>query len=107
MTQKRQIVQLEVGVVRRLLAAGYTRIQLHTEYYRLSALNIYFKLGFVPLLNTAVVIPVWQDVCARLGQPYTPVQRAGAIRQADDSGTGQGQSHWPSLPHPDGRPEIG
>ncbi|MFO7539423.1 MAG: GNAT family N-acetyltransferase [Chloroflexota bacterium] len=83
---------LVVRVVQRLLAAGYTRIQLHTEYYRLPALNIYFKLGFVPLLNTAVVIPVWQDVCARLGRPYTPALWASAIRQADDCDTGQDQS---------------
>ncbi len=35
-------------VTQRFLNAGYTKIQLHTEYYRLSAIKTYLKLGFVP-----------------------------------------------------------
>jgi hypothetical protein len=31
---------------------GYTRIQLHTEYYRLPAVKTYLRLGYLPVIHS-------------------------------------------------------
>jgi len=59
-------------VTQRFLEAGYTAIQLHTEYYRLAAIKIYLKLGFVPSISLAEVSSLWEEVCKRLDWPFTP-----------------------------------
>ena len=56
-------------VTRRFLEAGYTAIQLHTEYYRLAAIQTYLKLGYVPLIESAEVAALWQEVSTQLGWP--------------------------------------
>ena len=60
------------AVTRRLISAGYQDIHLYTEHYRLPALKIYFKLGYVPFLYLAEMPDRWQAVCAELDQPFTP-----------------------------------
>ena len=59
-------------VTRRFLQAGYTAIQLHTEYYRLPAIKTYLNLGYVPSIASPEVWAIWEGVCARLSWPFTP-----------------------------------
>ena len=51
---------------------GYPSIHLFTEHYRLPALNIYLRLGYVPLLYRPEMVDLWKEVCGELGQPFTP-----------------------------------
>lgn len=63
---------LTASVTQRFLDAGYTKIQLHTEYYRLPALKTYLKLGYVPLISSPETTALWKEVCAQLNWPFTP-----------------------------------
>ena len=56
----------------RFLQAGYTAIQLHTEYCRLPAIKTYLNLGYVPSIASPEVWAIWEGVCARLCWPFTP-----------------------------------
>ncbi len=60
------------AVTARLLAAGYRDIHLYTEHFRLPALKIYLKLGYVPFLHTEEMLPLWRDICQKLDWPYRP-----------------------------------
>ena len=60
------------AVVRRFLSAGYKRIYLLTDDFRLPALKVYLQLGFVPFLFTAGIDTRWQVICDQLGWAYTP-----------------------------------
>lgn len=62
------------AVVARFLQIGYRNIHLYTEDFRLPAIKIYLKLGFVPYLYTEAMPVRWQSVCAALDWPYTPDQ---------------------------------
>ncbi len=53
----------------RLIQAGYREIFLKTDDFRLPAIKIYFKMGFVPRLTGPEMIPRWQTVCHNLGMP--------------------------------------
>ena len=57
-------------VTQRFLDAGYTKIQLHTEYHRLPAIKTYLKLGYVPSVVSSEDAELWADVCEQLGWPY-------------------------------------
>ena len=63
---------ISAAVVRRLLEFGYKNIYLNTEDWRLPALSIYLRLGWVPLLYLPDMEERWRDVCAKLGWPFTP-----------------------------------
>ena len=56
-------------VVRRFVEAGYRRIHLHTEHYRLAAIKTYLKLGFAPWIDGAATEAQWAPVLDRLGWP--------------------------------------
>jgi mycothiol synthase len=58
-------------VTRRFLKAGYTAIQLHTEYYRLPAIKTYLNLGYVPSIASPEASALWECVCAHLNWPFT------------------------------------
>jgi len=60
------------AVTRRFLEAGYRRIYLQTDDWRLPALKTYLKLGWVPFLFQADMPGRWRTVCETLGWPYTP-----------------------------------
>jgi mycothiol synthase len=60
------------AVVRRFLSAGYRRIYLKTDDWRLPAISIYLRLGFVPFLYADDMAPRWAAVCEKVGQPYAP-----------------------------------
>lgn len=63
---------LTARVVARFIQAGYSRIQLHTEHYRLAAIKIYLKLGFLPVLASSELRTLWAEVCLGIGHSYTP-----------------------------------
>ena len=56
----------------RLLKGGYSRIQLHTEGFRLPAVKIYLRLGYVPVLCSRELCDVWEEVCEQLRWEFTP-----------------------------------
>lgn len=56
----------------RFLRAGYRRIYLKTDDWRLPAIVTYLRLGYVPLPYAADMAERWQAVCAKLDWPYTP-----------------------------------
>lgn len=60
-------------VTQRLLEAGYTTIQLHTEYFRLPAITTYLRIGFVPLITSSEASSLWEEACTRLNWRFTPV----------------------------------
>lgn len=63
---------VSAAVVRRLLQAGYKNIYLNTEDWRLPALSIYLKLGWVPFLYMSDMEERWRAVCENLGWEFTP-----------------------------------
>jgi mycothiol synthase len=60
------------AVVARFLGAGYRRIYLRTDDFRLPAIATYLKLGFEPYLFTEGMAERWQRVCDQLGRPFRP-----------------------------------
>ena len=60
------------AVTTRLLDARYRNIRLYTEDFRLAALKVYLKLGYIPLLYTPEMPARWQAICAQLQWPFTP-----------------------------------
>ncbi len=59
-------------VTQRFLEAGYTKIQIHTEYYRLPAIKTYLKLGFAPSVASSEDADFWAEVREQLEWPYEP-----------------------------------
>ncbi|MFH1708222.1 MAG: GNAT family N-acetyltransferase [Planctomycetota bacterium] len=60
------------AVVDRYLRAGYKCIYLQTDDWRLPAIKVYLKLGFVPYLFAPDMAGRWQAVCAKLDWPVDP-----------------------------------
>ena len=60
------------AAIRRFLAAGYERIYLKTDDWRLPAISTYLKLGFVPFLFASDMEARWQNICKALDFPFTP-----------------------------------
>ena len=46
----------------RFLKAGYRNIHLYTEIWRLAALKIYLKLGYVPFIHSSEDVGLWEDI---------------------------------------------
>ena len=56
----------------RFLGAGYRRIYLQTDDWRLAAIKVYLKMGFVPLLHAPDMAGRWRALCEKLGWDFTP-----------------------------------
>jgi len=56
----------------RFLDAGYRSIQLHTECYRLPAVHVYLKLGYLPVIDSPIARRTWKATCGKLGWPFRP-----------------------------------
>jgi mycothiol synthase len=56
----------------RFLSAGYRRIYLRTDDWRLPALKIYLGLGFQPFLYAPDMPARWATICEKLHWPYSP-----------------------------------
>jgi mycothiol synthase len=57
---------VSAAVTERLIAARYRHIHLYTEDWRLAALKIYLKLGYVPLRYAPDMEARWRSVYAQL-----------------------------------------
>lgn len=60
------------AVTARFLDAGYRTIHLYTEPWRLAALKLYLKVGYVPLLDDTAASDSWREICAQVSFPFTP-----------------------------------
>jgi xylulokinase len=60
------------AVTKRFLAAGYRRIYLKTDDWRLPAIKIYLQLGYVPFLCAPDMNERWRSACEKLAWPFTP-----------------------------------
>jgi len=67
------------AVIQRFQQAGYRRIYLKTDDWRLPAIKSYLKMGFEPFLFMWDMLERWRALCETLGWPFTPEQ-------------------WPSIP---------
>ena len=56
------------AATRRLIEAGYRRIYLLTDDFRLPAIRIYLALGYAPLYYVPIMQERWQAVLRQLGQ---------------------------------------
>jgi predicted dehydrogenase/GNAT superfamily N-acetyltransferase len=57
------------AVVGRFIQAGYRRIYLQTDDWRLPAIKTYLRLGFEPFLFCEGMAERWQKLCKTLGWP--------------------------------------
>jgi mycothiol synthase len=60
------------AVTARFIEIGYRHIHLYTEDWRLAALKIYLKLGYVPYLYTPEMPERWRAICAQVQWPFAP-----------------------------------
>jgi mycothiol synthase len=67
------------AVIARFLSAGYRRIYLKTDDWRLPALSIYLRLGITPFLYTPDMRGRWQSICEQVRQPFTPEAWPGPV----------------------------
>jgi len=65
-------LQITAFATNKFLAAGYSKIQLHTEYYRLAAIKTYLKVGYMPVVNGDSMRAMWRDTCHSLGWDFSP-----------------------------------
>ncbi|MDP1604392.1 MAG: GNAT family N-acetyltransferase [Legionella sp.] len=63
---------ISAAVTARLIEGGYKRIYLETHDFRLPAIAIYLKMGWVPLLYLPEMERRWALICEALQRPYTP-----------------------------------
>jgi len=67
------------AATRRLLDAGYSDIFLRTDDFRLAAIRVYLRLGYIPFLHGPDMAGRWQAVCEALGVPWPSVRRTGPL----------------------------
>jgi mycothiol synthase len=77
---------VSAAVTARLIDAGYRHIHLYTEDWRLPALKIYLKLGYVPSLYTPEMPERWREICAQLRWPFTPEEWGARCSSTSVSG---------------------
>ena len=63
---------VSAAVTARFIEEGYRIIHLYSEDYRLAALKIYLRLGYVPFLYMKETTDRWSVICDRLRWPFTP-----------------------------------
>jgi mycothiol synthase len=62
------------AATRRFLEAGFHRIFLRTDDWRLPAIHIYLTLGYRPFLFAPDMTGRWEKICAALRHPFAPGQ---------------------------------
>lgn len=63
---------VSAAVTARLIRAGYRRIYLETHDFRMAAIKVYLRLGWVPLLYSEDMLDRWKLICDRIHWPHTP-----------------------------------
>ena len=72
-----------VSVLNRLRNAGYHRIYLETHQFRLPAIKIYLKLGWIPFIYRPEMNEQWESICSQLKYPFTPHQWEIIAKKSD------------------------
>jgi len=62
------------AVIRRFAQAGYSRVYLKTDDFRLPAIRTYLKLGLLPFIHAHDMEPRWRALCEKLRWQFTPEQ---------------------------------
>lgn len=62
-----------VAVLHHMVGIGLKRAMLDTQDYRLPAINLYLKLGFVPTPQDELELKAWRQVLAALGRQDVPL----------------------------------
>lgn len=62
---------VSAAATRRLLNGGYTDIYMETDDWRLPAISIYLKMGWVPFLFQPDMPGRWRAVSEKLAWPYS------------------------------------
>jgi mycothiol synthase len=57
------------AVTARFLDIGYQHIHLFTEHWRLAAIKIYLKLGYIPLIDKPEAKELWYQISKQLFWP--------------------------------------
>lgn len=65
-------IALVLAVMKRLKKSGYNRIYLETHDFRIPAIALYFKTGWVPYLYNEEVTNRWKRVAESLKLTYEP-----------------------------------
>lgn len=60
------------AVTAQFIERGYPSIHLFTEHYRLPAITIYLRLGYLPLLYRPEMFDLWRGICTAVKRPFTP-----------------------------------
>ncbi|MBI4870545.1 MAG: GNAT family N-acetyltransferase [Candidatus Riflebacteria bacterium] len=60
------------AVTCRFLAAGYRRIYLKTDDWRLPAIRIYLDMGWEPFLYEPGMSERWRTICEKVDYPFRP-----------------------------------
>ncbi|MFQ5960428.1 MAG: GNAT family N-acetyltransferase [Candidatus Methylomirabilales bacterium] len=63
---------VSAAVTQRLLKAGYRHIYLETDDFRLPAIKIYLRMGWIPFVFQEDMHDRWQAVCQQLGWVFSP-----------------------------------
>ena len=63
---------LSAAVTARFIEARYRCIHLFTEHWRLAAIKIYLRLGYMPYLYSQEQPDLWREVCLKLNWHFTP-----------------------------------
>lgn len=67
---KRLSAAVSIAATRRLVAAGYRRVYLSTDDWRLPAIRTYLRIGYVPLLFAPDMEGRWRAVAGNLGMRF-------------------------------------
>ena len=65
-------VAVSAAATTRLIEEGYRHVHLYTEGWRLAALKIYLKLGYIPFLYAPGMLERWCTICTQIQWPFTP-----------------------------------
>ncbi len=90
------------AVLRRFVAAGFDDIYLKTDDWRLPAIRIYLRLGFVPLIHAADMPERWALVYEKLGLKRSALED-DAVRTVRDNSAAAGYRPWKSATETEAR----
>lgn len=63
---------VSAAVTARLIRAGYRRIYLETHDFRIPAIKLYLRMGWIPFLYSEEMLDRWKLICDRIDWRYTP-----------------------------------
>ncbi|MEM7134481.1 MAG: GNAT family N-acetyltransferase [Chloroflexota bacterium] len=85
------------SVVSRLLQGGYEHIYLNTDDWRLPAITVYLRLGWVPFLYAPDMEGRWKAVCQNLDWPFTPHEWPHAPEEARSTSSPEDRAILPNV----------